>query len=171
MKKIIGFDQEFDSILNQLLDSKLSNSLLLSGNKGIGKKYFISQLIEEYIKKKVVSEQTHHHLSLLKNHSHPNFIIVKKEIDEEFSSINTHSFFYVKKSIRKILRNTKKYIRYSKKKETEAELLLYFCQSMILYSLYLHLLHDDHLYKILVLSYVHYLYKFVFHYVECSTIY
>lgn len=56
---------------------------------------------------------------------------VKKEIDETFSEINSSSFFYVKKSIRKILRNTKKYIRYSKKKETEAELLIYFCQSMI----------------------------------------
>ena len=44
MNKVIGFDQEFDSILNQLLDNKLSNSLLLTGSKGIGKKYFISQL-------------------------------------------------------------------------------------------------------------------------------
>jgi hypothetical protein len=33
----------------------------------------------------------------------------------------------VKKSIRKILRETKKFIRYSSKKETEVELLLYFC--------------------------------------------
>ena len=36
MKKVIGFDQEFDSILNKLLENKLSNSLLLTGNKGIG---------------------------------------------------------------------------------------------------------------------------------------
>ena len=46
MTKVIGFDQEFDLILNQLIDNKLSNSLLLTGNKGIGKNYFISQLIE-----------------------------------------------------------------------------------------------------------------------------
>ena len=83
MTKVIGFDQEFDSILNQLLDNKLSNSLLLTGSKGIGKNFYISQLIEEYIKKKVVSEQINHHLSLLKNNSHPNIIIVKKEIDEK----------------------------------------------------------------------------------------
>ena len=43
MKKVIGFDQEFDSILNKLLENKLSNSLLLTGNKGIGKNYFIFQ--------------------------------------------------------------------------------------------------------------------------------
>ena len=99
MTKVIGFDQEFDSILNQLLDNKLSNSLLLTGNKGIGKNYFISQLIEEYIKKKVVSEQINHHLSLLKNNSHPNIIIVKKQIDEKTKKLKN---FIIIDQIRKI---------------------------------------------------------------------
>ena len=52
---------------------------------------------------------------------------VKNEIEEQFETINTSSYFYIKKSVRKILRMVKKYIRYSKKKETEAELLLHFC--------------------------------------------
>ena len=52
---------------------------------------------------------------------------VKIEIDEEFDAINTNSYYFIKKSIRKILRATKKYIRYSKQKETQAALLLYFC--------------------------------------------
>ncbi|OIQ22266.1 hypothetical protein [Lacinutrix sp. MedPE-SW] len=55
---------------------------------------------------------------------------VKQEIDEQFNLINTNSFFYIKKSVRKILRNTKKYIRYSLNKETEVELLLYFCKKL-----------------------------------------
>ena len=55
---------------------------------------------------------------------------VKQEIDEQFELINTDSFFYIKKSVRKILRNTKKYIRYSLNKETEVELLLYFCKKL-----------------------------------------
>ena len=99
MKKIIGFDQEFDSILNQLLDNKLSNSLLLTGNKGVGKKYFILQIIEEYINKKVVSSQTQHHLSLLKNNSHPNIIIAEREIDEKTKKLKN---FIVIDQIRKI---------------------------------------------------------------------
>ena len=99
MKKVIGFDQEFDSILNQLLDNKLSNSLLLTGNKGIGKKYFILQIIKEYINKKVVSSQTKHHLSLLKNNYHPNIIIVEKEIDEKTKK---HKNFIIIDQIRKI---------------------------------------------------------------------
>ena len=55
---------------------------------------------------------------------------VKNEIDEQFEMINTNSYFYIKKSVRKILRNTKKYIRYSLNKETEVELLLYFCKKL-----------------------------------------
>ncbi|QXP59412.1 hypothetical protein [Olleya sp. HaHaR_3_96] len=55
---------------------------------------------------------------------------VKAEIDEQFELINTDSFFYIKKSVRKILRNTKKYIRYSLNKETEVQLLLYFCKKL-----------------------------------------
>lgn len=55
---------------------------------------------------------------------------VKHEMDEQFEAINTNSYFYIKKSVRKILRNTKKYIRYSLNKETEVELLLYFCKKL-----------------------------------------
>lgn len=55
---------------------------------------------------------------------------VKNEVDTLFDEINTKSYFYIKKSVRKILRIIKKYIRYSKKKETEIELLLYFCKKM-----------------------------------------
>lgn len=55
---------------------------------------------------------------------------VKREIDQEFEQINKSSYFYIKKSVRKILRYTKKYIRYSGKKETEVELLIYFCSAL-----------------------------------------
>ncbi len=55
---------------------------------------------------------------------------VKREINQEFEQINKSSYFYIKKSVRKILRYTKKYIRYSGKKETEVELLIYFCYEL-----------------------------------------
>lgn len=55
---------------------------------------------------------------------------VKAEMDEAFADINSHSYFYIKKSVRKILRNVKKYIRYSGNKETEVVLLLYFCKKL-----------------------------------------
>jgi len=52
---------------------------------------------------------------------------VKKEIDELFEDLNTSNFYYIKKGVRKTLRRTKIYIRYSKKRETELELILHFC--------------------------------------------
>lgn len=55
---------------------------------------------------------------------------IKTDMDKEFELINTNSYFYIRKSIRKILRLIKKYIRYSKNKETEVELLLYFCKKL-----------------------------------------
>lgn len=55
---------------------------------------------------------------------------VKGEVDTLFDAINTSSYFYIKKSVRKILRELKKYIRYSGNKETEVVLLLYFCQRL-----------------------------------------
>ncbi len=51
---------------------------------------------------------------------------IQSKMDNEFEAINTDSYFYIRKSIRKILRQVKKYIRYSHKKETEVELLIYF---------------------------------------------
>ena len=55
---------------------------------------------------------------------------VKTEIDLQFKDINTSSYYYIKKSVRKILRMVKKYIRYSKNKETEVALLLHFCSKL-----------------------------------------
>ena len=55
---------------------------------------------------------------------------IKQTIDEGFKSINKNSYFYIRKSVRKILTQTKKHIRYSNKKETEVELLIYFCEKM-----------------------------------------
>ena len=55
---------------------------------------------------------------------------IKELMDELFEDINTKNYFFIRKSMRKILTQVKKYIRYSKKKETEAELLLYYCKKM-----------------------------------------
>ncbi|WP_370398493.1 hypothetical protein [Tenacibaculum dicentrarchi] len=54
-------------------------------------------------------------------------LAIKNEMDVLFENINTKSYFFIRKSARKILTNTKKYIRFSKNKETEVELLLHFC--------------------------------------------
>lgn len=55
----------------------------------------------------------------------------KEEMEIAFNQINTSSFFYIRKGIRKILSFTKKNIRYTQKKTIEIELLLHFCKLVI----------------------------------------
>lgn len=55
---------------------------------------------------------------------------VKHEIDGQFEEINKNNFYWAKKSVRKILRNINKYIRFSGSKETEVIFLIYFCNSL-----------------------------------------
>ncbi|MEZ4874880.1 MAG: hypothetical protein R2793_05400 [Flavobacteriaceae bacterium] len=55
---------------------------------------------------------------------------VQEFISQSFEEINRNSPFYIRKSIRKILRMTKKYSRYSSEKETEVILLLHFCKCL-----------------------------------------
>ncbi len=55
---------------------------------------------------------------------------VKAEIDEQFSNLNRTSFYLAKKTIRKVLKTTNKYIRFSGSKETEIQLRIYFCQKL-----------------------------------------
>jgi hypothetical protein len=52
---------------------------------------------------------------------------VKSAIDEQFEEVNRKSYYFFKKSVTKILRNTRKFIRYSQNKKTEVDLLIYFC--------------------------------------------
>ncbi|SHH52001.1 hypothetical protein [Winogradskyella jejuensis] len=55
---------------------------------------------------------------------------IKETLDVQFESMNTDSYFYMKKTIRKILRQIKTFSRYSLTKTTEIELLLYFCERL-----------------------------------------
>jgi hypothetical protein len=55
---------------------------------------------------------------------------VKEEIDRQFKEVNRKSYYFIKKSLRRILSNTKKYIRYSQNKKTEVDLLIYYCAKL-----------------------------------------
>lgn len=63
--------------------------------------------------------EAHHLASYIEN--------IKKEIDEQMAQINHSNLYFVKKSLRKILKATNKYIRYTASREAEADLLIYFC--------------------------------------------
>ncbi len=56
--------------------------------------------------------------------------VVKEYIDEQFDLVYQQHYYYIKKSVRKILRTIKKYVKFSKKPETETALLIHFCRRL-----------------------------------------
>jgi hypothetical protein len=55
---------------------------------------------------------------------------VKKEIDQQIEQVNRKSYYCIKKGLRRILLNTRKYIRFSQNKKTEIDLLIYYCTKL-----------------------------------------
>jgi|SRR6187402_635740 len=64
---------------------------------------------------------------------------IKEEVDESFKEINSSNSYLAKKGLRKVLRSLTKYIKYSGIKETELEILIYFCQKIKRSSIYKYL--------------------------------
>ncbi len=55
---------------------------------------------------------------------------VKQLMDEGFTEVPKPNLYLTKKTLRKILRITNRYIKYAGSKQAEAALLIYFCQKM-----------------------------------------
>jgi hypothetical protein len=53
---------------------------------------------------------------------------LKLEMDQMFTEVNKTNVYLAKKTIRKVLRHAQKHIKYSGSKQTEVELLIYFCK-------------------------------------------
>ena len=66
---------------------------------------------------------------LFDEHDEPAYLSnVKKEMEDQFAGINASNLYFAKKSLRKILKLTGKYIRYTGSRQVEVELLLYYCR-------------------------------------------
>ena len=52
---------------------------------------------------------------------------LKEEIAHQFNAIHHRNLYYVKKSLRKVLRYMDRFIKYSGNKETEVEMRIFFC--------------------------------------------
>jgi len=69
---------------------------------------------------------------LFEAHDEAAFIeTVKQDMEEQFAAINHSNLYFAKKSLRKILRTTAKYIRHTGSKQAEVELLLHFCRTLL----------------------------------------
>jgi hypothetical protein len=57
-------------------------------------------------------------------------VSVKEELERQLTEVNRKSYYFIKKGLRVVLRNTKKYIRYSQNKKTEVDLLIWYCSRL-----------------------------------------
>jgi hypothetical protein len=63
---------------------------------------------------------------------------VKENMDEGFKDLNTRNLYLAKKTLRKILRQANRHIKYASNKQIEAELLIYFCARLAASAIALH---------------------------------
>lgn len=90
-----------------------------------------AELIELLVRTSRYRKENKELLSYLLFESHDKFSFtekVKAEMNEQFDMIANFQVYYLKKSLRKILRFAQKNIKYSGDKEVEMELLIHFCQ-------------------------------------------
>ena len=83
MDQIYGFSKEKKLLINNYYNNSLANSIIFSGQKGIGKKTFVFNLLKEIFKLSINENKIMHHLNLLKNYSHTNIKYLTKEYDDK----------------------------------------------------------------------------------------
>lgn len=68
---------------------------------------------------------------LFESNDEDDYIVnVKTLMDTMFLALNTSNNYRLQKGVRKVLREAKKYVRYSGSKETEVAVLIHFCRLM-----------------------------------------
>ncbi len=69
---------------------------------------------------------------LVDSYDKPGFVVdIKKEIDSHFEDLRSQSnLYYIKKSLRKLLRTLTKYCKYINDKAITCDLHIYFCQKV-----------------------------------------
>ncbi len=88
MIELIGYNDQINLLLNSYKTNNLHSSIILHGPKGIGKKLFVYKFISEIIKLNFKDKNYLHHINLLKNNSHPNIRLIKKEINQKTKKLN-----------------------------------------------------------------------------------
>ena len=82
----IGNNHLFEIIKNSYLENSLSHSIIIYGEKGIGKATFVRYLtIQIFNKFQNLPEKNtkSNHINLLNSNAHPNYMFIDKEIDEK----------------------------------------------------------------------------------------
>ncbi|MFT7345370.1 MAG: hypothetical protein ACI9XP_001965 [Lentimonas sp.] len=90
----------------------------------------VEEICLRLIKHKKENKELINYLLYYQN-SHDTYIEeTLEEMHQDLTSLNTDSYFYMKKTIRKALNKLKKNIRFSQSKEVEIHLLMAFCKEL-----------------------------------------
>ena len=75
MSELIGYDNEINSLIEKFNNHNLHNSIILYGSKGIGKRYFVNELIH-------LSDEMYHHPEILINHNEVTITLYTKDLND-----------------------------------------------------------------------------------------
>jgi len=89
MNQVYGFTKETKLLVNNYHNKSLANSIIFSGQKGIGKNTFIINFLKEVFKSSVNKNQVHHHLNLIDNNTHPNIRYLTRDYDYKLNKEKT----------------------------------------------------------------------------------
>ena len=64
MIELIGFEKEYNDLLNRYESKNLPNSILIHGLSGIGKRTFLNKLVKNIINIEFKDNNADHHLNL-----------------------------------------------------------------------------------------------------------
>jgi DNA polymerase III, gamma/tau subunits len=89
MIKLIGFENQIKSLVNNYLSYNLHSSIIIHGPKGIGKKIFIKKFLSEIFKSTLNENNYLHHVNLLNKETHPNVKNIEKIFDSRSKKIKS----------------------------------------------------------------------------------
>lgn len=88
----------------------------------------LSEIIMRLGKFKKENKELLSYLLLYKNDERRYIAEIKESMHIMFTDVNIKASYITKKNVRKILRSTNRYIKYTAEKETEIELLIFFIE-------------------------------------------
>ena len=90
MTSLVGFENELKLLVDNYKSNSLHSSIILYGEKGIGKKTFINKFLNDIFINSLEGKNYLHHLNLLNNNTHPNVRIIERIFDNKSKKIKSN---------------------------------------------------------------------------------
>tara|TARA_Y100001954_G_scaffold132483_1_gene141586 strand:+ start:631 stop:1614 length:984 start_codon:yes stop_codon:yes gene_type:complete len=90
MTSLVGFENELKLLVDNYKSNSLHSSIILNGEKGIGKKTFINKFLNDIFINSLDGKNYLHHLNLLNNNTHPNVRIIERIFDNKSKKIKSN---------------------------------------------------------------------------------